>query len=59
MLDMSNQAPQKRKRPYRHRVTFSECKKDIVVSTKTLMQEPSTQATKLNLLFLVRQINRS
>ena len=27
---MSNPAPQKRKRAYRHRVTCSECKKDIV-----------------------------
>ena len=30
MLDMSNPAAQKRKRAYRHRVTCSECKKDIV-----------------------------
>jgi len=28
--DMSNPAPQKRKRAYRHRVTCSECKKDIL-----------------------------
>lgn len=30
ILDMSNPAPQKRKRAYRHRVKCSECKKEIV-----------------------------
>ena len=30
ILDMSNAAPQKRKRAYRHRVKCSECKKEIV-----------------------------
>ena len=57
---MSNPAPQKRYRVYRHRVTCSECKKDIVAEYQDVHARTRHIGKKVKFtVSRLRQINRN
>ena len=59
LLDMSNPAPQKRKRAYRHRFKCSECKKEIVVEYQDARAKTKHIRKKVKFTTSHAQINRN